>query len=294
MARGPTFHPRASRRLWWGSLLTALLLSLLPTRWLLGWTNEIGGLVRFPLVPFQHVAEGLRTWLRPMPDPRGSMPTEIRALDEQLERARTYYRRLELERDDLQQRIALLERTKPKGVAGEHSRVIYATIVATHAPSGRSVGSLLANVGERQAVVAGMVAAWDGDIVVGRVVDAPGRLSSLIAPVTALSGVEVRLFPVGRELDAALAPGGVLKAMPDGSWTTDLTQSSEVAEGWIARVADERWPLASRMMRIGVVERVNARDDAPLVKRLTIRPLVDPFRVPHVVLVDDALEEGAP
>ena len=293
MARGPTFHPRASRRLWWGAILAALFLSLLPTRWLLGWSSEIGGVVRFPLVPFQHVAEGIRSWLRPMPDGRASMPREVRALDEQLEGARNYYKRLEIARDGLLKRIAILEGTKVPVAAGDHSRRLYAAIVATHAPSSRAVGgSLVANVGERHGVVAGMVAVWDGDIVVGRVSEIPGRLSSLIVPVSALPTVEVRLFPPDRELAASEAPGGMLKPTADGTWTTDLAQTSDVGEDWIARVSDERWPLASRGMRIGVVTRVGSRDDAPLIKRLTIRPLQDPFHVPHAVLVDDGIDES--
>lgn len=279
-------------------MTAALALSLLPTRWLLGWTTDIAGLVNFPLRPFQDVASRARDWLRPLPDPRGAMADEVRALDTQLERARTYYTRLELERDQLLERIALLERTRDraneKHATTERTRFMYATIVATQAPSGRSVGSLVANVGTRQAVAPGMVATWDGDIVAGRIAEPPGRLASLIVPVTALSGVEVRFFPPDRDIDSRLAPGGVLKAMPTGEWTTDLTQPGDVAEGWIARVADERWPLASRGMRLGVVERVGSRDDAPLVRRLTVRSLVDPFRVPHVVLVDDAETETAP
>jgi hypothetical protein len=278
--------------------VAALFLSLLPTRWLLGWTTDVAGLVNFPLRPFQDVASRARDWLRPLPDPRGSMPAEVRALDAQLERARTYYTRLELERDQLLERIALLESTRDgaraRSATTERTRFLYATIVATQAPSGRSVGSLVANVGTRQAVSPGMVATWDGDIVAGRIAEPPGRLASLVVPVTALSGVEVRFYPPDRNIDPRKAPGGVLKSMPTGEWTTDLTQPGDVAEGWIARVADERWPLAARGMRIGVVERVGSRDDAPLVRRLTVRSLVDPFRVPHVVLVDDGDAEAAP
>jgi cell shape-determining protein MreC len=300
MARTKTFHTPLEQRLWWGTIVAALVLSFLPTRWLLGWTSEVAGVVNSVLVPFQHVASGVRTWLRPMPDPDAALPADLQAMRAQLEQARTYYKRLELERAALEERLATLERTTARAPTGERSRAVYATVVSTQAPSSRSAGALITNAGSRNGVVPGMVAVWDDTIVAGRVAENVGRLGAVVIPVTALSGVQVRFVPPD---DAAAAqgvmpttvekPSGILANDGRQGWTTDVTQPGAIAAGWIAVIDDERWPMSARALKIGVVDHVGPRDDAPLHRRVVVKPLVDPFRVPHVVLLDDASDAPA-
>jgi cell shape-determining protein MreC len=290
MVRGQPTLSRTQRRAWRIALAAALVLSFAPSRWLLGWTSDVAGVAMFPLVPLQHAAALVRHWLRPIPDPRAADPELVQVLERQLEQSRSMRKALELEREELLRRIALLERSL-MGSGERRSRGIFATVLSSRPPTSRSPGSLTLNVGTRNGVVPGMVALWDGDVIVGRGAEDPGRLTSLLVPVSGLSGFEVRFEPPDRELPMAQAPGGVVRATPEGIWTVDLTNPGEVGEGWIARLADARWPTAAWGRRLGIVRRVGTRDDAPLVRRLEVHPLVDPFRVPHVVLVDDASAE---
>lgn len=297
MPRTKTFHTPLEQRLWWGTMAVALVLSFLPTRWLLGWTSEVAGVVNSVLVPFQHVASGVRTWLRPMPDPDSALPADMQAMRAQLDQARTYYKRLELERAALEERLAILERATARAPSGERTRAVYATVVATQAPSSRSAGALITNAGTRNGVTPGMVAVWDDTIVAGRVAENVGRLGAVVAPVTALSGVQVRFVPPdGADVAQGVMPttidkpSGILANDGGKGWTTDVTQPGEIAPGWIAVIDDERWPMSARALKIGVVDHVGPRDDAPLHRRVVVKPLVDPFRVPHVVLLDDATD----
>ncbi len=263
-----------------------LTLSFLPSRWLVGWTAEVADFANVALTPSKHAFSSLRHWLRPIPDALEAAPEQVRDLERQLEQARTYYKGLEIERDLLLQRIALLERAKTLSGAGELTRTIAGTVVGVTPPSARSGGSLQLNVGTLHGVMPGMIATWEGDMVVGRIADGVQRFTSSVIPATALPGFTVRFFPVDRELPASQAPRGVLVSK-DGMWTVDLTQPGDIAVGWVARVADERWPRAALGLRVGVVETVAVRDDAPLMRRIAVQPLVDALRVPHVVLTDE-------
>ncbi len=295
MVRGQQNVSRVQRRAWHGALLAAILLSLLPSRWLVGWTSDLAQVVRFPLVPMQHAASGVQQWLRPMPDPKASKPEELRLLEVERDQLRKEVKRLEVEREGLLGRIALLEQTREairRANGSDSPRIVYAAVIGTQLPSGRSIGSLTVNAGSRNGVDPGMVAAWDGDIVVGRSAATLDRFTSTLIPVGSLSGFAVRFYPPDRTIPTSQAPGGVLKADGDNGWTVDLTQPGDIAEGWIACIADETWPRASLGMRVGVVESVGTRDDAPLVRRLRVHPLVDPYRVPRVMLVDDGEPDG--
>ncbi len=301
MARSASSQTRSERRAWYAALATALVLSLLPTRWLVGWTSDVAQLVNVPIVALKHPFSLARAWLRPMPDPREAEPEKIQALESDLDAARTLYKRMEIENELLKERIALLEGAKLALLDGaramsssaDRARTMYATVVGATPASSRSPSSLTLNVGSWHGITPGMVATWNGDVLVGRVADTVERFTSLVIPANGLNGFEVRFFPPDRDIPAADAPVGLLKATKEGIWTTDLRQASspagDIAEGWIARIADERWPQPSRGLRVGVVERVGPRDDAPLLKRVTVRPLVDALRVPHVVLIDESV-----
>lgn len=263
-----------------------LALALLPTRWLVGWTAEVADFTNVILTPTKHAFSSLRHWLRPMPDALEAEPEQIRELEEQLQQARTYYTALEIERDMLLSRIARLERAKLASGAGDLTRTISATAIGVTPPSARTPGSLQLNVGAMHGVMPGMIATWDGDILVGRVADSVQRFSSTVIPASSLAGFTVQFFPPDRAIPTSEAPRGVL-ASKDGLWTVDLTQPGEIAVGWVARVADERWPRAAFGLRVGVVDTVAVRDDAPLMRRITVVPFVDALRVPHVVLTDE-------
>ncbi len=279
-------------RAWLLALGLMLVLSLLPARWLVGWTAEVADFANVALTPSKHALSSIRHWLRPVPDPIDAAPEAVRELEEQLELARRYYKGLEIEREMLLERIALLEQAKRRSGAGEATRTLFGTVVGTTPPSARSAGSLQLNIGAMHTVMPGMIATWEGDIFVGRVAESVQRFSSSVIPSTALPGFTVQFFPPDRNLSARDAPRGVLAsrgglAGAGGAWTVDLTQPGDVAVGWVVLVAEERWPRASLGLRVGLVESVQVRDDAPLMRRITVQPFVDPFRVSHVVLTDE-------
>lgn len=292
MPRSRTFHSPLERRLWWATIAAAAALSAMPTKWLLGWSSDLSGVVNFPLRPFQHVATNVRAWLRPIPDPRSERPEDVQRAERERDEFRARCQRLELERGALEERIARLERSIARSPTGARTRALTATVLSTHAPSGRSAGSLEANVGLRNGVTPGMVATWDIDVVAGMTAEGTGRFSTVIIPVTALTGMQVRFLPPDGAFPVADAASAILMRDGGGGWVADLTQSKPVEEGWMALVDDDRWPMAARGLRIGVVRSIGRRDDAPLHRRIEVTPLVDPFQLPHVELIGDALPEG--
>ncbi|MBL9118372.1 MAG: hypothetical protein JNL80_00485 [Phycisphaerae bacterium] len=295
MARGdhrPLFRTRAPTRLraWLLTLATLIGLSLLPTRWLAGWTADVAGFANVILTPSKHALTSVRHWLRPPPDIFAGAPEKLRELELRNEEAIKRYRQLEIERDGLQERIAMLERAKRWPAAGDLTRLRAGTVIGVTRPSARSAGALQLNIGAMHGVLPGMVASIEGEIFVGRVAETVQRFSASVIPSTGLSGFAVRFSPPGSPFAQATndaAPRGVL-TVKDDVWTVDLSQPGAIAVGWVACVAEDRWPRSALGLRVGVVESVSVRDDAPLMRRITVRSFVDPLRVERVVLADDA------
>jgi hypothetical protein len=295
-------RPNAPMRPWLLALGLMTFLSLAPARWLAGWTADVAGFVNVILIPSKHALTSVRSWLRPQPDVFAGAPEKLRELELRLEEAVRRYRQLEIERDGLEERIALLERAKRFSGAGDLTRFRVATVIGVTRPSARSAGALQLNVGAMHGILPGMVASTDGEIFVGRVADSVQRFGATVIPATGISGFAVRFYPPdGVPIANASAqpatsmersrgdqaPRGVLAAR-DGVWFVDLSQPGTIAVGWVAVLAEERWPRSSLGLRVGLVEEVAARDDAPLMRRITVRGFVNPLRVERVVLADDA------
>ena len=290
MVRSRSARGLPAPRPWLGTFAILITLSFLPARWLAGWTADVAGFVNVILIPSKHGLTALRSWLRPPPDVFAGAPEKLRELELRYEEAIHRYRQLEIERDALEGRIALLEQAKRRSKAGDLTRLRAATVIGVTRPSARSAGALLLNIGALHGVLPGMVASTDGEILVGRVADTVQRFGATVVPATGLGGFAVEFVPP----DALVGdppreprPRGVLSAKGD-VWTVDLSQPGAIAVGWIAVVAEERWPRSALGLRVGVVESVTARDDAPLMRRITVRAFLDPLRVERVALADEA------
>ncbi|MBT5583113.1 MAG: hypothetical protein HOJ54_03810 [Phycisphaerae bacterium] len=59
-------------------------------------------------------------------------------------------------------------------------------------------------------------------------------------------------------------------------------------------LADARWPAWSHGLEVGLVERVEAIDEAPLRQRVVARPVVDAPAVSQVAILSGSTAEDAP
>lgn len=288
MRRGP-FHPD---RVWRGALASALILSLLPARALVGWTGEVASLITLPLVPVQHAGRVVGGWIRPSVSDSYAEREAAEALAAERNEARALYRRLELENDRLRREIEMLSAATSRS-PGQSVRAVRASAVAASRPGPRSgAGTLKLNAGHRQGVETGMVATRDGDTVVGRVVGEPAALSADAVPVGGAGAIEAVLLPPDESLELAKAPRGILKPDGRGGFRCDLSRSAGVGVGWIARLADDRWPRAAQGLRVATVTAADPLDTSPLHVRLLLMPPADPLESIEVVLVGDGLADA--
>ncbi len=284
MARGPFHHDRV----WRLALAAALLVSLLPARALSGWSGEVASLLTLPLVPVQHAGRLAAGWIRPSVSDTYAEREASETLAMERNEARALYRRLELENDRLRREIEMLSAATSRS-PGLAIRAVRASAVVANPPGPRSgAGTLKLNAGVRQGVEAGMVATRDGDTVVGRVVGTPAALSSDAVPVGGAGAIEVVLLPPDEATELGRAPRGMLKPDGRGGFTCDLGQSSGVAVGWTARLADERWPRAAQGLRVATVTAAAPLETSPLHTRLQLAPAANPLESVEVVLVGDA------
>ncbi|MFM7051615.1 MAG: rod shape-determining protein MreC [Planctomycetota bacterium] len=281
----------SGRRLEWALAAVALALCMLPERALLPWTNDLGRVVAVPLVPVAHVGVFVRERLRPTRVPFDARSPEVLALEQQVEFFRSMHAQSMLEAERLERAIAALGAVTTRAGA-QGLRLVDASVVGTD-PS-RVDGTVLVNAGSRHGVREGSVVLVDGDVFAGRVSADVGAALARVVPAPRLSGIGVRLLPAEGGA-ASAAPGAVLKAAGDGTWTADVASSVDLREGMVARVADDRFPRVALGTRIGTVVRVEPIDEVPLARRVRIRPLASlDDAVAVVVAAEQASDGGAP
>ncbi|MCA9283727.1 MAG: hypothetical protein KDA22_00830 [Phycisphaerales bacterium] len=283
MRRASTNSPRF--------LLAATLLivvaALLPTRWLLPWTNDVAAVVNLPLAPLAEAAEGVRRWLRPERrlDSEGT-DAELRLVEERdLYRSLWHAERLRTQQlEDLLQDFQL--------TAGRHRGGEFVPVAAdvTGRSPERMAGVVRLNVGARNGVQAGDVAVYRGSHLIGRVAEEVTRLSSWLTPT---------IDPVIGRLECILLPpdgqGGIeegrrvlLTPSGDGTFAADADLEWNVQVGDEAILDDPAWPSGGQGMTVGYVEDIRRRDDQPLRNRLVIRPRYDAHHVASVVVKAEA------
>ncbi len=284
--------------------IVVVALSLLPTRWLVPWTADIGSIIALPLTPLGHAAGSAMAFVRP---PSGQDLPSVSELDRILDerdayRGRWHAARLQIEQLELE--LAQLQRARNAPELGVTSDWTPRTAaVVRHTPGGQG-GLLRLNAGSRQGVRPGTVAVVDGDHLVGRVADGVGQLSSTLIPIGGTSegtsndllarihpvddssdvvpGVSIRLRPIGRGLMQ-----GLVAREPGRPGLVEVGQPVRLAR-------DPAWDDTAWGMLVGTVLSVESSEETPLRERITVQRTVLPERLLSVTLkLKDATNESS-
>lgn len=251
------------------------------------WTTDIAAVLWLPLTPPAHALMALRHWLRPPRD-------ELKYLDSQLlsderDRFRALWHSERIHAEDLEQRLAQLDRAKKMDRGGREVAPLLASVTARGEGPGERMLAL--NAGKRDGVQSGDPAVVGGDILVGRVAGEPTPVRCWLAPLTDSS--------TGR-VDAYIAPADRPEAGPSESISIQLrTDSSgflvgeveatkQISQGDVVRLADATWKSAAQGMRLGSVVGVYRSDKNPLRVRVEVKTEVDSDRLRQVTLKIDA------
>lgn len=268
----------SSRRLVPAAVCLLLVTSLLPSRHA-GAVGALGEVVRVALAPVSHPLRTLGGWLRPAsPD---APPEAIALLEEELDRTRTLYLRVERENAQLRARIAELER----GVAHGGGPVSQVRADVLGAASDLSSRLLTIRAGRDRGVAAGAVAVVDAVQLVGRVVEV-GPKTAELRPISARDAGALRGVVMTGE---ASGPACLLRPTGEGTLRGDVQDAADVggaelAVGQVVRLDDPTWPAHAQMLIVGRVVSVESPVDAPLRRVVVVRPTVDLPRVTEVTL----------
>lgn len=267
-----------------------LLLSLLPTGWLVPWTSRLSEIVRLPLVPLGDIATSARIWLT-VDDSLIANRDEF----DLLERERNEYRRLyhaSAERvRALKDLVASLRGLPPVDAVGEYV-AIEVDVIGSDPSAPR--GPLQVNAGTRRGVRSGGVAIHRGDVLVGRVMREVGPTTAWIQPALATGLIDARLTPA-RLVEAGVRRGVAVQLEPgDGSWKTTVDRSVAVTSGMIVRLHDAGWSRFAQGLAIGIVREVTPLESNPTRLEILVRPVEDPRRLDRFLVVSevDATEDA--
>ncbi len=281
-----------------------------------GWAGE---LIDLAVAPVQRpMSAGLR-WLR---GPQAGRPTDAQLLALQVEADswKLRSRQAEQEVERLRNQIVQLQR----GLALNPSlavRQLTAPVIGFGSDASSSV--LKVQAGERNGVIPGSVAVFDGVNLVGRVARPVDARVCRITPITDRSAgaLSARIFP--NEAPGSPAPatvdvlpgsggapdaGGLsleCKLTPDGrgllvgpvEWqgVRPDQQNVTLAQGMVVRLSDSSWPQSAQMLVVGRIERVETTDVGRT--RVSVRPMFDLQRLGEVTIrvsgePDDAANEA--
>jgi hypothetical protein len=272
------------RRLDWTLAAVAFVVSMLPVSALLPWTDDLARLLSVPLAPVTHFGIFLREQVRPPQAAFDPSAPETVQLEREVAQYRMLYEQSRLEVERLERSLASMRAVSARVDAPE-TRLIEASVIASD-PS-RRTGVLALNAGERHGVRAGAAALVDGDVFAGVIAPNVGSFSSSLIPASKLPSIGARIFPPegsDPQKPASSYPGAVLKPTGRGTWTAEVATSLELAPGMVARLADDRYGRAALGSRIGVVVSVEPVEQAPLARRVEIRPVIDLDGLSSVVL----------
>lgn len=272
------------------AMLVVLVLSLLPTNWLIPWTNRLSEIVRLPLVPLGDVATSVRIWLTV----DGSDLAD-RAQFDLLETERNEYRRrfhAANERvRELEGLVKSLRGLPPTGGVGEFMAIEVDVIGGD--PS-NPASPLRVNAGTRRGIFPGAVAVHRGDTLVGRVLADVGPTTAWVRPAVGFGLLDARL--VNDQEMAADSPsrdGVPVQLTPDnGGWTTTVDRAAAIEVGMVARLHDPGWSRFSQGLIIGVVRDISTLESNPTRKTVRIDVLNDPQRLDHFLIVSPKSNEG--
>ena len=270
-----------------------LLIALLPTRWLAGWTADVGSIIALPLTPLRHAASGAVEWVRPTGgDGLPIDPSSVELLQQERDTYRGRWHSARLRIEQLERDLMQLQRARDLGL-GEHWTPRTAEVVR-HNPT-RTGGVLSLNVGSRNGVRGGTVAVVDGDRLVGHIApDVPHLTSQLIslgAPGDAASAtLDARILELdvdesgrglsdtGRPIHLDLVPGS-------GEYRGVLERGSGIRPGQPVRLGtDPAWNSTAWGMLVGYVDRIEQAPEQPLREVVFVRLAIRPERLASVTL----------
>lgn len=251
-----------------------------------GWLSLPADLVLRLIAPVSHPARLFASWIDPRA-PHAVEPAEIARLRDELDGYRTLYFRERARTNDLRALIRDLQ--SGRDLAPDRDiRVRTAAVIGESQSAGGAVLRLRAP-GEDESIV-GAVATVAGTQILGRVVSASAGLAlvrpitdraapALLARIALGEGAEGPLCTLRPTGDGALSgPVEDLASLPADLQRLGLHPGQEV------RLADDAWPAGTRMLLIGLIERVEPSPDSPLRQVVFVRPKVDLIRVSEVVL----------
>ncbi len=271
-------------------MLVVLVLSLLPTTWLIPWTSRLSEIVRLPLVPLGDVATSVRIWLTV-----DGNDLADRAQFDLLETERNEYRRrfhAANERvRELEGLVKSLRGLPPTGDVGEF--VAIEVDVVGGDPSNPS-SPLRVNAGRRRGILPGAVAVHRGDTLVGRVLADVGPTTAWIRPAVGYGLLDARLVDDQGVADREPGNDGVpVQLRPeDGGWTTTVDRAVAVELGMVARLHDPGWSRFAQGLLIGVVREIGTLESNPTRKTIRVEVLTDPQRLDHFLVVSPKASEG--
>ena len=273
------------------AMLVVLVLSLLPTNWLIPWTNRLSEIVRLPLVPLGDVATSVRIWLTV----DGSDLADRGQFD-LLETERNEYRRrfhAANERvRELEGLVKSLRGLPPTGGVGEFMAIEVDVIGGD--PS-NPASPLRVNAGTRRGIFPGAVAVHRGDTLVGRVLADVGPTTAWVRPAVGFGLLDARLVDdQGIAADSPGREGVPVQLTPDnGGWTTTVDRAAAIEVGMVARLQDPGWSRFSQGLVIGMVREISTLESNPTRKTVRIDVLNDPQRLDHFLIVGPKSSEGA-
>lgn len=278
------------------ALVILFLLALTPVRFV-GWLEWFGELAHTLFAPASHPVSAAAHWVSPARVEAFSDEGK-EVLQEELERTRQAFLRLQLENDQLRRLVDDLQR----GFSLQGSETVRPLArPVTGNPSDLSGGMLVIRAGSRDGVTANTVATYDGMQLVGRVQSVTGRFCE-VQPITAQHAARLDAVVMLDADGTAMLPCS-LTPTGEGTLSGPVTEPDSpspdarlaVGQDVRLRVTDGSWPDSSQMLLIGRVTEITPAPDHPVRRHITVRPLVDLRRISRVVLrvpADTAGEDG--
>lgn len=266
------------------AVAVTIAMAFMPLSWL-WWLNDVAKVVTLPITPMGQVGNAASHWLRPPADPhlRPVATERERLLQAQLDELERLYQAAELRARELQEQLEQIQMMQLDDV-----RVRVRPVIA--AITGRNPRDVTAKVqinrGQHYGVEEGVIAAYGGVHLIGRVVD-PGPVRSHLLPITNVNSdyIRARVVPQDQpEMSITAAPVIDLGPRGDGTFSADIEHTVSVAVGDIVRLDDRRWPASAQAMVVGFVEHVRPNDTNSLLKQLIVRPRFHAYELANVTL----------
>ena len=272
----------------------ALVLSLLPARWIAPWSADLSAILWIPLMPAAHVLAGARAWLRPPMGPGVIDAGSAARIQEERDHYRGLWHSERLRVADLESQLRLVATLSQR--SGSEEGLVVARVVR----EGDSARASLIDAGTAHGVQGGNPVIALGEVLLGRVAANPDRWSCIMEPINSPS--------IGR-IEAVITPseaGGMASASrrrsirvqlavdSDGFWAGDIDAGSEVDLGDEVRLDDPTWPASARGLRLGAIAWIGRKDEQPLRGQTLVRPALDCSRVAQVVIRTNPPQEQPP